>query len=105
MTDPPHRRRPRPRDAGRARRVAGQGRRGRRLTLPPAAAGHGPDPHLDRGGGPGRARAHPRQVARIGNNLNQIARWANTQATPIDAIEIIVHLIAIEREITRLARL
>ena len=49
-------------------------------------------------------RERTRQVARIGNNLNQIARWANTQATPIDAIEIIVHLIAIEREITRLAR-
>ncbi len=49
-------------------------------------------------------RERTRQVARIGNNLNQIARWANTQATPIDAVEIIVYLIAIEREIARLAR-
>ncbi len=49
-------------------------------------------------------RERTRQVARIGNNLNQIARWANTQATPIDAVEIIVDLIAIEREIARLAR-
>ncbi len=48
-------------------------------------------------------RERTRQVARIGNNLNQIARWANTQATPIDAFEIIAHLIAIEREIARLA--
>ncbi len=39
-----------------------------------------------------------------GNNLNQIARWANTQAAPIDAVEIIVYLIAIEREVARLAR-
>jgi len=31
-------------------------------------------------------RERTRQVARIGNNLNQIARWANTQATPIDAL-------------------
>ena len=57
-----------------------------------------------------RARVTPaaveriRQVARIGNNLNQIARWANSHATPIDAVEIIVHLIAIEQEIARLAR-
>ncbi len=49
-------------------------------------------------------RERTRQVARIGNNLNQIARWANTQATPIDAVEIIVYLVAIEREIARLAR-
>ncbi len=48
-------------------------------------------------------RERTRQVARIGNNLNQIARWANSQATPIDAFEIIAHLIVIEREIARLA--
>ena len=49
-------------------------------------------------------RERTRQVARIGNNLNRIVRWANSQATPIDAVEIIVHLIAIQREVTRLAR-
>ncbi|MCY4119740.1 MAG: MobC family plasmid mobilization relaxosome protein [Acidobacteria bacterium] len=49
-------------------------------------------------------RERTRQVARIGNNLNQIARWANAQAAPIDAVEIIVYLIAIEREVARLAR-
>ena len=49
-------------------------------------------------------RERTRQVARIGNNLNQIARWANSQATPIDAVEIIAHLIIIQREIARQAR-
>ncbi len=44
-----------------------------------------------------------RQVARIGNNLNQIARWANTHADKADAVEVIAHLAAIEREIARLA--
>ena len=38
-------------------------------------------------------RERTRQIVRIGNNLNQIARWANAQAKPIDAIAIIAHLI------------
>ena len=50
-------------------------------------------------------RERTRQVARIGNNLNQIARWANSQAMPIDTFKIIAHLIIIEREIARLAGL
>ncbi|MCY4030017.1 MAG: MobC family plasmid mobilization relaxosome protein [Acidobacteria bacterium] len=49
-------------------------------------------------------RERTRQVARIGNNLNQIARWANTHADRADAVEVIAHLVAIEREIARLAR-
>ena len=49
-------------------------------------------------------RERTRQVARIGNNLNQIARWANTHAETADAFEVIAHLVAIEREITRLTR-
>ncbi len=48
-------------------------------------------------------RERSRQVARIGNNLNQIARWANTHAEKADAFEVIAHLVAIEREIVRLA--
>ncbi len=48
-------------------------------------------------------RERSRQVARIGNNLNQIARWANTHAEKADAFEVIAHLLAIEREIARLA--
>ena len=49
-------------------------------------------------------RERTRQVARIGNNLNQIARWANTYAERADAFELIAHLVAIEREIAHLAR-
>ena len=36
-------------------------------------------------------RERSRQVARIGNNLNQIARWANTHAEKADAFEVIAH--------------
>ena len=36
-----------------------------------------------------------RQIAKIGNNLNQIARWANTYKTNAQATEVITHLIAI----------
>ena len=44
------------------------------------------------------------EIARIGNNLNQLARWANTYAERAEAVEIIAHLVAIERAITELAR-
>ena len=49
-----------------------------------------------------RERTH--QVARIGNNLNQIARWANTHATPIDAVEIIANLGYISQTLDKIAR-
>ena len=49
-------------------------------------------------------RDRTRQVARIGNNLNQIARWANTHATAIDAVEIIANLVYISQTLDRLAR-
>ena len=42
-------------------------------------------------------RERTRELARIGNNLNQIARWANTHKGPVEAVEVIGHLIAIER--------
>ena len=42
-------------------------------------------------------RERTKQVAHIGNNLNQIARWANTHKEAIEAVEVIAHLIAIER--------
>ncbi len=42
-------------------------------------------------------RERTRELARLGNNLNQIARWANTHKGAIEAIEVIGHLIAIER--------
>ena len=41
-------------------------------------------------------RGPTRQVARIGNKLSQIARSANTHA---EAVEVIAHLVAIERAI------
>ena len=44
------------------------------------------------------------QIARIGNNLNQIARWANTHAETAEAVEVIARLVAIERAIARVAR-
>ena len=49
-------------------------------------------------------RERTRQVARIGNNLNQIARWANTHAAPIDAVEIIANLVYISQTLDELAR-
>ena len=48
-------------------------------------------------------RDRTRELARIGNNLNQIARWANTHKEAIEAVEVIVHLIAIERALAALA--
>ena len=43
-----------------------------------------------------------RQVARVGNNLNQIARWANAHKEAIEAVEVIGHLIAIKRALRAL---
>lgn len=37
-----------------------------------------------------------RQIAKIGNNLNQIARWVNRYKTTADTVEVVTHLIAIE---------
>ena len=36
-------------------------------------------------------------LAKVGNNLNQIARWANRYKEVADAVEIIAHLVAFER--------
>ena len=43
-----------------------------------------------------------RQIARIGNNLNQIARWANTHKAAVEAVEVVAHLVAIERAVAAL---
>ena len=48
-------------------------------------------------------RERTRQVARIGSNLNQIARWANTHLDDLAPVEVIAHLVAIERELARLS--
>jgi len=59
---------------------------------------------------PPRRRRHPkadpeliRQLARIGNNLNQIARWANTYKRFADAVQVIEVLLAIEKAIRELS--
>lgn len=50
-------------------------------------------------------RADPALLAalgRFGNNLNQIAKWANTYKTAAEAVQIISALTALEREILSL---
>ena len=42
-------------------------------------------------------RERTRELARIGSNLNQIARWANTHKENAEALEVTAHLVAIER--------
>ena len=49
-------------------------------------------------------RERTRQVSRIGNNLNQIARWANRHKGAADAVEVLARLVSIERALTALAR-
>jgi hypothetical protein len=48
-------------------------------------------------------RERLRQFARIGANLNQIAKWANTHKSAADAAEVIAHLCAIESSIAALS--
>ena len=50
-------------------------------------------------------RQRTRQVARIGNNLNQLARWANANASAVEAVEVIANLVAFERELRKAARI
>ena len=40
-----------------------------------------------------------RQLARIGANMNQIARWANTYKKRAETVEVITRLILLEREL------
>jgi hypothetical protein len=40
-----------------------------------------------------------RQLARIGANLNQLARWANTHKRRAEALDILITLAALEREL------
>ena len=44
------------------------------------------------------------QVARIGNNLNQIARWANTHAAAAEAVTVIANLVSFERSLVAVVR-
>ena len=43
------------------------------------------------------------ELARIGNNLNQIARWANTHKGRAEAVQVVVHLLALRRELRAFA--
>jgi hypothetical protein len=48
-------------------------------------------------------REQTRQISRIGNNLNQIAKWANTYKSTASAFEVIEALRAIEKALTQLS--
>ena len=48
-------------------------------------------------------RERTRELARIGSNLNQIARWANIHKENTEALEVVTHLVAIERALGTLA--
>jgi len=41
-----------------------------------------------------------RELARLGNNLNQIARWCNQYKGRAETVEVIAHLCAIEQLFT-----
>ena len=49
-------------------------------------------------------RERTQEVSRIGNNLNQIARWVNRHKGAAEAVEVLARLVAIERALTALAR-
>lgn len=44
-----------------------------------------------------------RQLARIGNNMNQVARWANTQKSALEAVKILSTLEMLRREVKAFA--
>lgn len=46
-----------------------------------------------------------RQLARLGNNLNQLARWANRDQRYVQTTALMSQLISIERELYRLREL
>jgi hypothetical protein len=47
-------------------------------------------------------RMQIREIARIGNNLNQAVKWANTYKSHAEAVQVILHLINIERLLQQL---
>ena len=50
-------------------------------------------------------RERTQQIARIGNNLNQLARWANANASAVEGVAVIANLVAFERELRKFARI
>ena len=49
-------------------------------------------------------RERVRELARIGNNLNQLARWANTHKGKAEAVEVISQLVVVRRGLDALFR-
>ena len=52
-----------------------------------------------------RSTADPalvRELARVGNNLNQLARWANRDKGGVEAVAVLARLVEIERELVAL---
>lgn len=49
-------------------------------------------------------RERVRELARIGNNLNQLARWANTHKGKGEAVEVISQLVVVRRALEALFR-
>ena len=49
-------------------------------------------------------RSRIRGSMRIGSNLNQIARWANTHKENAEALEVVADLAAIERAYEKMKR-
>jgi hypothetical protein len=43
-----------------------------------------------------------RELGRIGNNLNQVARWANYYKADADAEQVLAVLLAIERDLSEI---
>ncbi|MBR3880054.1 MAG: plasmid mobilization relaxosome protein MobC [Mailhella sp.] len=48
-------------------------------------------------------RRRLRDLARIGSNLNQIARWANTYKESLEAVEVLAALTSLETQIENFA--
>ena len=46
-------------------------------------------------------KEHVRQIARVGANLNQLARWANTYKSRAEAIRVLAALLSFERTLRR----
>lgn len=44
-------------------------------------------------------KEHVRQLARIGANLNQLARWANVHKNRAEALDVLTALVSLEREL------
>lgn len=45
-----------------------------------------------------------RELARVGNNLNQLARWANREKGGVEAVAVVARLIELDRELGALRR-